>query len=95
MVMGYNQDEIELVKLALLTKGSINQRLTGEYNNEQIELEGRIVQNANLNNCEITIRDGNFIIGPNNSFESCKFNFIEKAGQIFNLVKMLSAQKDQ
>jgi hypothetical protein len=93
MVMGYNQDEIELVRLALLTKGSVNQRLTGEHNHEQIELEGRIVQNANLKNCEITIRDGNFIIGPNNSFEACKFNFVEKAGQIYNLVKMLSNQK--
>ena len=95
MVIGYNQDEIELVKLALLTKGAINQRLTGEHNNEQIELDGRIVQEANLNNCEITIKDGNFIIGSNNSFESCKLNFVEKAGQIYNLVQMLSGQQTQ
>jgi hypothetical protein len=93
MVIGYNQDEIEMVRLALLTKGAINQKLTGEHNNERIEFDGRIVKDANLKNCEIIVRDGNFIIGPNNSFESCKFNFVDKAGQIYKLVQVLSSQK--
>lgn len=93
IVMGYIEDELEMVKIALLTKRAINQRLSGEHNEEKIELDGKIVQNVNLKNCNVIVKDGDFIIGSNNTFDSCKFNFIEKAGKVYQLLSILSNQK--
>jgi hypothetical protein len=88
MVIGYNSDELEMVKLALLTQGTINQKVTGEISNTQIELDGKYVVDAKLNNCKIIIKDGDFIL-KNNLFNDCHFEFKDRAAQIYNIVMML------
>lgn len=93
IVMGYSKDEIDILKIALITKGTINQILSGQHNGEEINLDGKYIHNAVLKNCTITVKEGDFIIGSNTTLDSSQFEFREKAGNIFNLVQLLNNQK--
>jgi hypothetical protein len=89
IVQNYSKDEMDIVRIALLSKGSIHQRLTGEYIEKEIDFEGKYIQQARLIKCRITITEGNFFQGSNNEIGNCSINFLEKAGRIYNFVKLI------
>lgn len=93
LVMNYSNDEIEMVRIALLTKGLINQKLTGIHQGESISLDGKIIENAVLKGCKIIVKDGDFILGSNNTLDSCEFSFQEKAGNLYRLTQLLNRQE--
>lgn len=92
LVMDYSEEELEMVRISLSTMGELNERITGNHTGKKIHLDGKFVKNATLSDCEIIIEDGSFLLGENCTITSCSFNFMGKAGNIFNLVKQLEQQ---
>lgn len=93
LVQNYSHDELEAVRVALLTNGSVHQKLSGSISNAQLNLEGKFFQNATISGCKVLVTEGDFVIGKNTSFSGCEFFFEGRARKIFDLAKALLSSK--
>jgi hypothetical protein len=93
-VMGYTEEEVEMVRIALQTEGNINQKISGIHEGEVVLLDGKLLHNAILRNCDIIIKEGDFLIGSGCEISSCRFEFQDKAKKIFDLAIQLKVQKE-
>lgn len=89
IVQNYSKAEMDIVKLALLSKGSIHQHLTGEFLKKEIDFEGKYIHDAVMRNCRITIREGDFSFGNNLEISGCTINMIERAGRVLEFIKVV------
>ncbi len=89
LVQNYSKDEIEVARIALSSQGTIHQKLTGEHNDRQIDLDGKYIQEAKLIRCQLTIRDGNFYLGSNNTIRECQIKFTERARTVYQFSKLI------
>jgi hypothetical protein len=75
-----------------LSKGKINQPLRGKISNQTVELDGKVVQDAILEQCHIILSSTDFaIIGNQNTFNGCQFEFRGQAGMLFELFNQLTS----
>lgn len=90
LVQGMASDELELTKIALRTKGNVNQLLTGNIDGEEVNLDGKLLLNAKLTNCTVHVKTGQFSTVGQCGFESCKFVFHDEAENIRKIVLAIS-----
>jgi hypothetical protein len=86
LVQGMTEDELVLTRMALLTKGNVNQLITGNIDGEQVNLDGKLLLNARLTNCTVHVKTGQFSLLGECSIEYCKFVFRDEAENIKRLV---------
>ncbi len=90
LVGGYNDEELDLARVALSTRGKVHRLLSGITMNEgELDLDGVALKNTRLENITIHVRTGNFLLLPGNHIEGCKFLFHGEAANIHSLVKLL------
>ena len=56
LVQDMNKEELEFIKIALLTKGHIHQLLTGDVDGEELQLNGKLLLNAKIKNCTVHVK---------------------------------------
>jgi hypothetical protein len=95
LVQSMTQDELELTKMALLTRGHIHQLLTGEIDGEELDIDGKLIMNAEIKNCIVNVKTGQFATLGKNKFLSCKFVFHGESENIRQLVMSLAQQNTQ
>lgn len=93
-LQGYSDDEIKQVELALHTKGAIHRILNGSFSREEVLLDGALINGAQMIDCDVIVKTGEFILGSNNEFGNCRFHFDGPASQLRNLVILLENQQN-
>jgi hypothetical protein len=85
---------LEVAKYAVSTRGAVHQLLTGSFENREISIEGKAIQDATFTNCQIQVETGDFVlVGANIRFERCNFNFVGSAAKVRMLVLALIEQR--
>lgn len=92
-VQGYSEDELKRVQLALQTKGAIHRMISGAHSEETVILDGALITDAQIDNCEVRVKTGEFLLGNNIQFTNSRFLFDNPASQIRNLVLLLENQQ--
>jgi len=84
---GMSSKEIATARYCLASGGVIHQIVTGSFDNETIEADGKIFRDTTMTNCTIIIREGHFAFEGSHRVHACKFLFHGAASQIFNIAK--------
>ena len=90
---GYPENEIKLVNLALQTTGRIHRMLSGSFSKEKVLLDGALICDAKIIDCDVTIKTGNFIWGNNIEFGNNKIHLAGPAEQLLHFFQLLSNQR--
>jgi len=93
LVVGMSQDETDFVKIALNSRGKINEPIRGHIDTKEITLDGKALINAKITNCKVHISSGNFVFFGHCEFANCDIRFHDEAETIKNFVEMLYKQK--
>ncbi len=89
IVMGLSESQIDLAQACLATGGVVHEILEGEISDQEICLDGKMLRNATVTNCKLTIITGEFILaGPNNEIRD---NEIKLGGPALNIAGLLGA----
>ena len=92
-VAGMTQEDKDVAKIALSTRGAIHQRIKGEVTGGTIQLDGKALCDAHIHSAKIIVERGDFaMIGSR--IESCDFEFRGAAARLRWLVNMLNSQQD-
>lgn len=90
IVSGMDENAKNNAKIVLGSSGKINRVLTGEFTQTKISFDGSIIFDAQINNCEVTVEYGEFILyGKRNQISNSHFAFGGIARNIRNLVLSL------
>jgi hypothetical protein len=95
LVQGMSENEIDFVRTVLGSRGAIHQPLTGTFDGEEMLLDGKTIINANLKNCTLHLKTGQFSTLGQNSFENCRFVFHDDAAKIRDLVLALEKKQNR
>jgi hypothetical protein len=91
LVMGLNEDEMNVARAMLSTGGAIHRVLSGNISDEEVSLDGAALLNAQIDKCTIHVSTGEFVLlGKNNSFSNSKFSFSGAAENIRQLLLQLN-----
>jgi hypothetical protein len=85
---GMSPKDILTARYCLASGGAIHQIVTGSFDNETIELDGKIFRDTTITNCTVIIREGNFAFEGSHRVHGCKILFHGPASQIFNIAKV-------
>lgn len=85
--LGYSKDELTYVNFLLRSRSGVYERLTGVYENKQINLDGKCLHDAILRNCLVTMITGDFIFLGDSGIEHCTFQTGGPAHRIQQLLK--------
>ena len=78
----------EAAQLAILGRGSVYQVIRGETDNQEIDLDGKILIGARFNGCTFHVRSVNFkMVGC--FFANCSFRFYDDYAALRELVLMI------
>ncbi|UVT21141.1 MAG: hypothetical protein H8K03_04275 [Nitrospira sp.] len=91
-VQGFTDEELEMARAMLLSGGRIHKVLSGSIQGQDICLDGVALNNAHIDNCNISVSSTDFMfIGKSSSFSNSRFQFIGGASLIKDLVLRMSA----
>lgn len=86
MVAGMSDIQQEVAKIALLSQGEVFEPISGNHENEEIRLEGKIIMpDAVIKNCDILVENGRFVI-LGGKVSDCKFQITGEAQNIAGLL---------
>lgn len=90
LVQGFDENEMDIARVMLLSGGIIHKVLSGDISNQEISLDGAAILNARIDSCTINICTGEFsILDPNSSFTNSRFVFSGPAANIRQIVLQL------
>jgi hypothetical protein len=90
LVSGYTDVELELARHVLRTRGRIHRLLQGiRQEGGEFQVDGNALIDCRLSNTTIQVRSGDFVLLQGNSFERCKFQFQEEAGNVYRLIQLI------
>lgn len=92
IVQDMNGQELDLARIVLATRGAVHQLLTGQFDGQEISLDGKAVHNARITNCQIRVTTGEFALYGQNEFSNSTFQFEGAAENIRQLVINLVRQ---
>jgi hypothetical protein len=93
LVLGFDELELKLAAAALATGGTIHELFTGTHRNERFVLDRKAVIQADVQDCEIVIKSGDFLIDvPSTKMSWNKILFDDGAARIIQLKDILDAQ---
>jgi hypothetical protein len=84
----FPQPTLELLPVFAQSGGAINELVQGEHTNETIQLEGKLLNNATLSDCEIIVASGRFVGRGQNAMKNCR---IKLSGEALNLSQFIQA----
>ena len=93
MVQGMSQQELDLTRFVLATRGAVHQLISSDIDGEEVDLDGKMLFNARLSNCTVHVKTGQFSTYGQCGFENCRFVFHDAAENVRQLVLALSKQK--
>lgn len=80
-----SQDELSVAAICVGTGGVANQIIRGQFDSQQISIDGKIFIDAIVNKCKIIVSGGDFAITGSTQFAACNFEFVGAAANIYNL----------
>lgn len=84
---GYSEEDHGFIRSVLSSDGRIYEPLKGIIKNQKIRLDGKVIIDGKLENCEVEIFEGDFTtIGPCN-YDTCNFVFGGNAANIINFIR--------
>jgi hypothetical protein len=86
LVQGMSDHDMEVARVALASGGSIYRVVTGSVQDEEIDLDGTAVLDAELVRCRINLSTGRWFL-RGSSFDECSFTFHGEAANIRTLVR--------
>jgi hypothetical protein len=94
VVKGYDDDQRAAAAAAIATRGAIHEVVRGLVEEETVDLDGKLLLGADLRNCRIVVRTGDFVVSPDSSITQCAFDFQDNARRIATLVLSTMPQDD-
>lgn len=86
-VQGMSDDEMNVARFMLSSRGSIHKLITGPVTAQELSLDGAAIYNAQISGCKVALTTGEFAIyGTSNKFLDCQFDFSGPAASIRDLV---------
>lgn len=91
IVQNFENEELELLRFVVGTKGKVHKVLSGSIESQSVSLDGCLLSNVSLNNCDIQVVSGEFVLGDSVSITNCRFSFYGPAGQIKMILEHILA----
>ena len=84
---GMSEEELELTHTILSTRGRIHQLLSGNFEGQEITLDGKFLSNTRITRCKIYVNSGEFVIYKNVLLENNEIFFGDAASNIKHLLE--------
>jgi len=96
LVQGMSEDERNVARFILGSRGAIHRLITGPVQAQEVSLDGTALYNAQISGCKVTLSTGEFeIYGTSNEIRDCQFEFSGPAENIRKLVIQLMKSSGQ
>jgi hypothetical protein len=89
---GMHEQELQVLRSVLQTRGAVHELVTGALDGQEIVLDGKALINAQITNCVVHVKTGAFAALGNVNFDHCRILFHDAADNIRNLVLALQGQ---
>lgn len=93
LIRNVKDEDIDFISFVLATRGRVHLLTTGKLDGEAFALDGRAVVNADVQNCTIHVKTGEFIIRDSN-LNSNKFVFYDQAENMRQFLMLLTSQEN-
>jgi hypothetical protein len=94
-VVNYKPTEAERMMLqSALIGGIVLRPITGRIADTTLELDGKFLWNAEITNCDIILRKGDFQIGGSYNIHHNRIRFLDNASRIYELYKAISDSQE-
>lgn len=94
IVVDMSDVDMQFLEASQQTAGAINEVLTGQIHNQNINLEGKALIGAHLVDCVVNISQGNFLL-LDYQFERVELRATGPASMLFHLFQKLSGDQDR
>ena len=91
-IWNLSSDELMLALVALERRGTIYQIMRGDFVNEEIELDGKLLVDVNFDSCHIHVRSADFVL-LGGTIQNCRVDFHDDYARLRNMVLALERTK--
>lgn len=93
LIKNVKDEDIDFISFVLATRGRVHLLKTGRVEGEEFPLDGRAFVNAEVHNCTIHVKTGEFIIRESN-LNANKFVFYDQAENLRQFLMLLNNQEN-
>lgn len=86
-VQNMNQRDMDIAGVIMQSKSAVHELLSGKVESEDVSLDGKILCDAEISHCRISIRTGQFAMIGKDSLKDNKIFFSGPASNIHRLIK--------